>query len=306
MAGKTAGPSFGITRDVHLLPHKRSAWTFFGERLHELATVATRLFATQANQLPSEVEEAVAGLQTLALQFAPADRSWNAQAEIGEFRSIEVSRQPSIKPALNGPLLVTNVETFTDSKGEKLPTSPEMALCRCGGSKNKPYCDGTHARRGFTSERDPKHTPDGVADYPGARITVHFNKLQCSAAGECASGLPSVFHHGDVVRIALGRPWVQPDREDAERIVEVIRRCPSGALRYTRGGEDGPDHTEPPSIRIRRDGPYEVRGQIDLRTSFWCEGATRQIYALCRCGASRNKPFCDGSHWRIKFSDERN
>jgi CDGSH-type Zn-finger protein len=306
LAGMTAGPGFGITRDVHLLPHKRSAWTFFGERLHELATVATKLLATRADQLPPDVEEAVAGLQALSLEFAPADRSWNAEAELGEFRSLEAGQEPGIKPAVNGPLLVKNVERFTNAKGEALPTSPEMALCRCGGSKNKPFCDGTHARRGFTSERGPKHTPDGVKDFPGEEITVHFNKLQCSAAGECAAGLPSVFHHGGVVRIATGQPWIQPDREDAEQIIDVIRRCPSGALRYTWKGETGPGHTEPPGIRIRRDGPYEVEGEIPLRTSFWCEGATRQIYALCRCGASRNKPFCDGSHFRVKFKDEKN
>jgi len=306
LAGMTAGPSFGITRDVHLLPHKRSAWTFFGERLHELATVATELLATRADQLPPDVEEAVAGLQALSLEFAPADRSWNANAELGEFRSIEAGQEPGIKPTVNGPLLVRNVERFTNSKGEALPTSPEMALCRCGGSRNKPFCDGTHARRGFTSERSPRHTPDGVKDFPGEAITVHFNKLQCAAAGECAAGLPSVFHHGGLVRIASGQPWVQPDRADAKQIIDVIRRCPSGALRYTYEGETGPDHPEPPGIRIRRDGPYEVEGEIPLRTAFWCEDATRQIYTLCRCGASRNKPFCDGSHFRVKFKDERN
>ena len=306
LAGRTAGPGFGITRDVHLLPHKRSAWIFFGERLHELASIGTKLLATRADQLPPDVEEAVAGLQALSLEFAPADRDWNAKAELGEFRSIEAGQEPDIKPSVNGPLLVKNVERFTNSKGEALPTSPEMALCRCGGSKNKPFCDGSHARRGFTSERATKHTPDGVKDFPGKEITVHFNKLQCAAAGECAAGLPSVFHHGGVVRIATGQPWIQPDREDAEQIIDVIRRCPSGALRYTYKGETGPDSTEPTGIRIRRDGPYEVEGEMPLRTTFWNEDATRQIYALCRCGASGNKPFCDGSHFRVKFKDEKN
>lgn len=306
LAGMTAGPGFGITRDVHLLPHKQSAWIFFGERLHELANVATKLIATRADQLPPEVEEAVAGLQALSLEFAPADRSWNADAELGEFRSIEAGQEPAVKPTVNGPLLVKNVEQFTNSKGEALPTSPEMALCRCGGSKNKPFCDGTHARRGFTSERSAKRTPDGVKDFPGEEITVHFNKLQCCAAGECAAGLPTVFHHGGAVRIAMGQPWIQPDREGAEKIIDVIRRCPSGALRYTYKGETGPDHTEPPNIRICRDGPYEIQGVVPLRTSFWSEDATRQIYTLCRCGASSNKPFCDGSHFRVKFKDEKN
>jgi CDGSH-type Zn-finger protein len=220
------------------------------------------------------------------------------------------SRDPGhgqeIDPSLNGPLIVTNVERLTDSRGEELPTTPSMELCRCGGSKTKPFCDGSHAKRGFTGERDAPGTPDAVADYPGAEITVHFNDLQCSAAGECARGLPSVFRDRDIVRIVLRKPWVQPDRDNVERIVEVIRRCPSGALRYTRGGENGPDHSEPPGIRIRRNGPYEVTGHIPLRTGSWPEGATRQIYALCRCGASKNKPFCDGSHLRVRFRDEKN
>jgi hypothetical protein len=108
-----------------------------------------------------------------------------------------------------------------------------------------------------------------------------------------------VFTHGRT-------PWIDPDQAAAEDIVAVINRCPSGALRYTVNGEVGPRHAEPVSIHIRRNGPYEVKGSVALRTSFWCESASREIYSLCRCGASRNKPFCDGSHWRVKFTDEHN
>jgi hypothetical protein len=86
--------------------------------------------------------------------------------------------------------------------------------------------------------------------------------------------------------------------------MQVIGRCPSGALRYTRRGSTGPVHHAEPRIRIRKHGPYEVEGNIALRATEWCEGASRSHYALCRCGASRNKPFCDGSHWRVKFRDE--
>jgi uncharacterized Fe-S cluster protein YjdI len=128
---------------------------------------------------------------------------------------------------------------------------------------------------------------------------VHFNKLQCSAAEECARGLPEVFRHGE-------KPWIQPDRADADKLVEVIGRCPSGALRYTRRGETGPRHDFPPGIRIRKNGPYEVQGGVPLRVETWNEGASRQVYALCRCGASKNKPFCDGSHWAAKFRDDAN
>jgi hypothetical protein len=110
-------------------------------------------------------------------------------------------------------------------------------------------------------------------------------------------GLAKVFQHGR-------KPWIEPDHARAEQVAEVIHRCPSGALRYTHKGTAGPNHAHPPGIRVRKDGPYEIRGGVPLRTSFWMEHASRQIYTLCRCGASRNKPFCDGSHGRIKFTDE--
>jgi CDGSH-type Zn-finger protein len=296
LAGKTGGAGFGYNRDIHLLPHKRSAWIFFGERLHELATIATEL-RVGAQRLPVEIEEATAGLQALSLEFARQDRPLNRRTELGEFRAMEAKAKPEIKPSQHGPLLVTNIETFTGPNGEAFPTSPEMALCRCGQSKNKPYCDGTHARVGFTSERDPSHTPDGVVDYPGAEIKVHFNRLQCSASEECAHGLPKVFEHGR-------NPWIEPRHASAEEIVAVIQRCPSGALRYTRKEAVGPEHSGPPSIRVRKNGPYEVRGGVPLRSPFWMEQASWQIYTLCRCGKSKNKPFCDGSHWRVNFKDD--
>ena len=300
LAGKTAGPGFGYNRDIHLLPHKRSAWVFIGERLRELATVATGIIASQTARLPIEVEEAAAGLQALSLQFAPADKTWNAVAELGEFRAIEAAQERAIKPSLNGPLLVTNVERFVGTDGQPLRTSPEMALCRCGGSKNKPFCDGTHARIGFSSAfvaNDPERTPDESRDYRGAEIVVHFNRLQCSASEQCHKNLSTVFRVGE-------RPWIQADRDKVERVIEIVTRCPSGALRYTRNGELGPKRNDPPGIRIRQNGPYEVEGNIPLRTEHWSDGAVHDHYALCRCGASKNKPFCDGSHWKAGFKDD--
>jgi CDGSH-type Zn-finger protein len=210
---------------------------------------------------------------------------------------LSTRQRRSIKLSRNGPYLVT-VDDLTNSKGERLQASHGVALCRCGASAKKPFCDSSHVRIGFSSERCPNHTPYGVVDYSGIDITVHFNHLQCAASERCANGLPQVFREGE-------EPWIQPDSADPERIIEVIRRCPSGALRYTRHGQTGPHHEDGPSIRVERNGPYEVQG-LDLESETWCEGALRERFMLCRCGGSKNKPFCDGTHRSINFQDDNN
>ena len=159
LPGRTAGPGFGYNRDVHLLPHKASAWVFFAERLRGLAVTAATL--RKRAGVPRQVDEAAAALEDLATQFAPSDRSWNRAAEVKQFARIDTGKAPAITPELNGPYLVTNVENLVNSKGERLEARPRMALCRCGGSANKPFCDGTHARIGFTSAK----APDRVADH---------------------------------------------------------------------------------------------------------------------------------------------
>jgi CDGSH-type Zn-finger protein len=296
--GMTAGPGFGYNRDVHLLPHKRSAWVFFAERLRDLALAATELTTKHDSQLPPEVAESAAALQDLAEQFAPADRTWNAAAEDAAFHAIEAREPPLIDPSLDGPLIVTNVESFINSKGEHIKARPKMALCRCGQSSNKPFCDGTHSAVGFTSAKSPDRTPDGVFDYPGDAITVHYNRLLCAASERCWRNLPEAFRYGH-------KPWIVPDGADTHRVVEAVRRCPSGALRYTFRDHLGPRHTHKPSIHIIENGPYEVRG-VHLKTDEWNEGASQTRYTLCRCGESKNKPFCDGSHWKAEFKDEKN
>jgi CDGSH-type Zn-finger protein len=293
-----AGPGFGFNRDVHLLPHKRSAFVFFGERFRELALAATELRITGDGALPREVEEATAALQTLAEEFAPDDRKWNAAAEEAEFRQMEASKRPQITPEKNGPLLVTNVAHFVNCRGEPIRTRPSMALCRCGQSGNKPFCDGTHAAVNFTDEKSPDRTPDGVRDYTGAAITVHYNRLTCAASERCWRSLPDAFRHGE-------RPWIVPDGTEVSRVVEAVRRCPSGALGYTFRDHRGPRHSHRPEIRIIQNGPYEVRG-VALEGQPWNAGASHNHFTLCRCGASKNKPFCDGSHWGANFIDEKN
>jgi len=205
--------------------------------------------------------------------------------------------RPRIKLSPDGPYLVT-VDDLKNSKGERLEGKHGVALCRCGGSKKKPFCDGSHISIGFSDQRRADHTPDGVVHFHGAGIVVSYNLLQCSASGRCIQALPLVFRQG-------GQPWIQPDNADVPSIIETIRRCPSGALRCVQNDQLEQSDNMDASIRVARNGPYEVKG-FDLETEDWCEGASRERYTLCRCGGSKNKPFCDGMHRVNNFQDDRN
>jgi CDGSH-type Zn-finger protein len=110
-------------------------------------------------------------------------------------------------------------------------------------------------------------------------------------------GQPAVFNN-------QRRPWIDPSQSPAGEIAAVIHRCPSGALHYQRkdGGraEVADEHV---TISVQRDGPLYVRGQVQIKTSDGRFEIQDVRMALCRCGHSNNKPFCDNTHFRINFSD---
>ncbi len=295
--GATAGPGFGYNRDVHLLPHKRSAWVFFGERLRDLALRAARLRARPG--MPPEIGEAAAALEDLAIRFAPADRPWNPAAEQAAFAALENRAALGIAPEHDGPYLVTGIETLLNSRGEALAARPAMALCRCGGSANKPFCDGTHARIGFSSAKLDGRVPDRLDRYQGDGVIVEDNRGICQHSGFCTDELPAVFH-------VHNEPFVDPNGADAERIVAQVRRCPSGALHAVRAKVREGDGGGERRITVSKDGPYRVAGAVPLAEAELAAGQTPDHYALCRCGGSKNKPFCDGTHWYNGFTDERN
>ena len=136
-----------------------------------------------------------------------------------------------------------------------------------------------------------------IRRYTSADIDVTYDSKRCIHAAECVRRLSAVFD-------TQKRPWVQPDNAHADAVAEVVVRCPTGALHYERK-DGGTDELIPRQNTIipTVDGPLYVSGNIRIQTE---EGElvfedTR--LALCRCGASGNKPFCDSSHRRIKFQD---
>ena len=205
---------------------------------------------------------------------------------------------PVIEPSEDGPYVVKGLSTIRNSKGESLPAKDVVALCRCGGSSNKPFCDGTHAKIEFRSESLTDGGNDKRDSYAGSKITIHDNRAICAHAGRCTAGLPAVW------RMQV-EPWIDADGAEADAIIETVRKCPSGALSYSVEGVEFRDQDREPMVTVSQDGPYVVTGGIGLDVPRG-EGASTEHYTLCRCGGSKNKPFCDGTHWRIKFKDEKN
>jgi len=269
-----------------------------------LAVRATRLRAATA--APHELIEATAALQDLACTFADDDGPDDADARLAELRCLQAGLDPDIRPSHNGPYLVTNAEDLRDWLGCQLTARPQMALCRCGASETKPFCDGSHARIGFSDEKSPDRVPDRRDTYVGQQVTILDNRGICQHSGFCADRLSTVFH-------ADGEPFVTPSGGRMDEIIRAVRDCPSGALSYAVDGVEARgdvDHhgTREPAIEVSKDGPYRVTGGIPLRDTEGGEvprgeGASREHYALCRCGQSQNKPFCSGMHWYVDFHD---
>ncbi|HIC42997.1 MAG TPA: hypothetical protein EYO73_01485 [Sulfurimonas sp.] len=195
----------------------------------------------------------------------------------------------------NGPLEVDCEAVVWTKQGEVFEVQNPSYPCRCGHSKNKPFCDGSHKKLGFSSEREIKE--EVIQVYDGIDISINFNRSICSGAEKCVKGLSSVFHSGS------STDWIFPNDDTNEKIISQISACPSGALSYTLNKKTITDSRLSPKIDIIKNGPYNVEGirleGFNIPTNF---SSTK--YALCRCGYSKNKPYCDYSHVDNNWKDE--
>ena len=139
---------------------------------------------------------------------------------------------------------------------------------------------------GTTPNPDARAGRPSLKEYVGQGVTVTFEPGRCVHAAECVTGLPQVF---DTAK----RPWIQPDGATADRVAEVVRRCPSGALHYRSAGtaEESPD--VPTSVTRSSTGQLVLRGDLAVTTPEGVRHETR--VTLCGCGTSRNQPYCDHS-----------
>ena len=270
----------------------------------ELAVRATTLCAVP--DAPAGLVEATAALQDLACGSAALEGTDARDALLAELGALQAELERSIRTAANGPYLVTNVERLRDWLGRDLPVRPQLALCRCGASAIKPYCDGSHARVGFSDQKSPDRVPDRRDTYVGLQVTVYDNRGICQHSGFCTDRLATAFRTDQ-------EPFVAPSAGRMDEIIRAVRDCPSGALSYGVDGVEAPEAVDwhdqrEPAIEVSKDGPYRVTGSLplrdaDLRDAPRAEGSSREHYALCRCGQSQNKPFCSGMHWYVDFHD---
>jgi CDGSH-type Zn-finger protein/truncated hemoglobin YjbI len=268
------------------------------DRLWALTKILTALSARP--HAPWQVVEAAAALQELARAQGQLDAP--ALAELVALQGEEGTR---IMVAENGPYLVSGAKRLTNHLGVSIPTTPTMALCRCGASGSKPFCDGSERRVGFSGAKDPHRVPDRRETYVGTSVTVHDNRGLCAHSGFCTDRLRSVFH--------ADRPeFVTPSGGRMDEIVNAVRACPSGALSFAVDGREAREQVDQSerreAIEVSKDGPYRVTGGIELVDEHGApvprpEGASLEHYSLCRCGHSQNKPFCSGMHWYVGFSD---
>ncbi len=140
--------------------------------------------------------------------------------------------------------------------------------------------------------------PRRLQVYQAEEITVTFDPNLCVHSARCLSGLPKVF---DVGR----RKWIDATAASADDIARVIDRCPSGALGYRRPGQApvaGPGPVQAAAVvTLSTDGPLALEGRVRVQTASGEVLREAERVALCRCGGTRNQPYCDGSHLRVGF-----
>ena len=135
-------------------------------------------------------------------------------------------------------------------------------------------------------------------EYARPEIRIDWYASRCIHSGACIRALPVVFDPKQ-------RPWVDVSAADADAIAAAVTACPTGALRYQRF-DGGPQESTGQSVQVTpiRNGPYFVRGPIDIVDPQTGETRRETRVALCRCGKSGHMPFCDNTHRAIGFRSD--
>jgi len=198
-------------------------------------------------------------------------------------------------------ILSEHGEPLTWRKDDDIHSDETYALCRCGQSTTKPFCDGTHARIEWdgTETAAINTTAEREDIYEGQGIVVKRDNSLCNESGFC----------GDRFRNILAMVPETDDTGVRARIMGMIERCPSGSYTFRLSPDDSEDieRSLPEEIAVTTEGEYAgalwVTGNVPVERADGEPFETRNRVTLCRCGVSNNKPLCDGQHREIGFSE---
>ena len=260
--GCNAGMSFTALRDAAPMLPGESANQYFIERLGEVAAAAAHL-------AQSGDARAVSASRVIADLAKRGGRGFATTPPVA----------PGIATGTGAQLAAMGASTAASAASTAFVAAGPAAVA----SAIEPAAPGS----------PPVPTVVGGVEFiEGRDLTLIYEGKKCIHARFCVTGAPKVFLAN------VKGPWISPDAIEVDRLVEIAHVCPSGAIRYTR--KDGKHDETAPQVNlvaIREGGPYAVRGDIRLNGEPSGFRAT-----LCRCGASKNKPFCDGSHHDVGFA----
>lgn len=133
--------------------------------------------------------------------------------------------------------------------------------------------------------------------YTNNEITVFWNAGICIHSANCVNSLKSVFN-------PEAKPWINMNGASSDEIIKTVTNCPSGALKYKRNNEMSEQektNSETITVKVNEGGPYLIKGKVMVVNKDGTETVKEGNIALCRCGGSSNKPYCDGAHKNIEF-----
>lgn len=227
------------------------------------------------------------------------------------------TNERKISVTRNGPYAVTGgiplakqvIQTDAEGQsrewrqGQVYETQDSYRLCRCGHSGNKPFCDGTHAKIGFKGAERASRRPylEQAVEFDGPEMLLTDAQPLCAFARFCDPD---------------GQVWNLIEETDDPAKQAMVKHeaghCPGGRLvAWDKATRQPYEPTFEPSLGLVEDpqlgvsGPIWVRGSIPVEAADGTTYEIRNRVALCRCGGSANKPFCDGTHASIRFTDER-
>jgi CDGSH-type Zn-finger protein/uncharacterized Fe-S cluster protein YjdI len=271
------GMSFIVLRNPAALPPGRGARRFFVERFTQLADAGAALRSC-GDPRALAAADLLAKLSKRATRGFDLGTPVTAASGVGSAQGVRGAQAAAPSHATQ----VAGASTAAQA------AAPSNATQVAGAS--------AAAQAAAPSTAAPTAAPstivNGIETAHGEKLDLMFETKRCIHARFCVTGAPDVFLAN------VQGPWIHPDAMEVERVVEIAHACPSGAIQYRR--TDGVhDETAPPVnlTGIRESGPYAFRGQLELDGEPIGYRAT-----LCRCGASKNKPFCDSSHHEVGFN----